>query len=159
MEFTRSQVDSSRKTPEILDVNTLLALDSADLTTFTEVQKREKNFRDLERKPNNLICHRCYNLKHLHKLLDYNSPANPEVPGTPKPLAHYVHTMDREKILKSVLEKIYFKSIVIKVIDMANFEGSQIPEIYENVNLKKHKLIIVCNKIDALPKGFSVDRL
>ena len=67
--------------------------------------------------------------------------------------------MDREKILKSVIDKIYFKSIVIKVIDMANFEGSQIPEIYENVNLKKHKLIIVCNKIDALPKGFSVDRL
>ena len=53
----------------------------------------------------------------------------------------------------------YYKSIVIKVIDMANFEGSQIPEIFENVNKKKHKLIIVCNKIDALPKGFSVDRL
>jgi ribosome biogenesis GTPase A len=48
--------------------------------------------------------------------------------------------MDREKILSSILEKMYYKSIVIKVIDMANFEGSQIDEIYENVNLKKHKL-------------------
>jgi 30S ribosome assembly GTPase len=67
--------------------------------------------------------------------------------------------MDREKILSSILEKMYYKSIVIKVLDMANFEGSQIEEIYENVNLKKHKLLIVCNKIDALPKGFSVDRL
>ena len=67
--------------------------------------------------------------------------------------------MDREKILSSLLEKMYYKSIVIKVIDMANFEGSQIDEIYEHVNLKKHKLLIVCNKIDALPKGFSVDRL
>ncbi len=53
----------------------------------------------------------------------------------------------------------YYKSIIIKVIDMANFEGSQIPEIYENVNKKKHKLIIVANKIDALPSGFSVERL
>jgi len=32
--------------------------------------------------------------------------------------------MDRDRILKAVLEKMYFKSIVIKVIDMANFEGS-----------------------------------
>ncbi len=45
--------------------------------------------------------------------------------------------MNRQEILKSVIEKMYFKSIVIKVIDMANFEGSQIQEIYDNVNLKK----------------------
>ncbi len=53
----------------------------------------------------------------------------------------------------------YYKSIVIKVIDMANFEGSQIPELYDHINEKKDKLIVVCNKIDALPHGFSVDRL
>ena len=53
----------------------------------------------------------------------------------------------------------YSRSIVIKVIDMANFEGSQIPELYDHVNMKKHKLIIVANKIDALPKGMKVDRI
>lgn len=74
-------------------------------------------------------------------------------------LAHHVQAMDRDRILKAIVERMYFKSIVIKVIDMANFEGSQIPEIYENVNLKKHRLIILCNKIDALPEGFSVERL
>ena len=42
---------------------------------------------------------------------------------------------------------------------MANFEGSQIPELYDHINEKKDKLIVVCNKIDALPHGFSVDRL
>ena len=74
-------------------------------------------------------------------------------------LAHHVHRMDRDKILSSVLDKMYYKSIVIMVIDMANFEGSLIPEIFDNVNQKKHRLIIVCNKIDALPKGMDVERL
>lgn len=66
---------------------------------------------------------------------------------------------DKEAILKTLIEKMYSKSIVIKVIDMANFEGSQIDEIYEAVNMRKHKLIIVCNKIDSLPKGLRVERL
>jgi len=42
--------------------------------------------------------------------------------------------MNREKILSSILDKMYYKSIVIKVIDMANFEGSQIPELYDHIN-------------------------
>ncbi len=67
--------------------------------------------------------------------------------------------MNREEILKNIIDKMYYKSIVIKVIDMANFEASQIQEIYDAVNDKKHRFIIVCNKIDALPKGFTVDRL
>lgn len=73
----------------------------------------------------------------MHELLDFKGPANLDLPGTGKLLAHHVHSMNRDEILKSILEKMYFKSIVIKVIDMANFEGSQIQEIYENVNLKK----------------------
>jgi hypothetical protein len=56
--------------------------------------------------------------------LDYKGPVNPELPGTGKVLAHHVHSMNREEILKSIIQKMYFKSIVIKVIDMANFEGS-----------------------------------
>ena len=67
--------------------------------------------------------------------------------------------MDREKILRAILDKIYPRSVIIMVVDMANFEGSLIPEIFENVNLKKHKLIIVANKIDTLPKGFEVKRV
>ena len=90
----------------------------------TEVSKRVKDQIDLDRKPNNLICQRCHHLKHKHELLDYKGPVNPELPGTGKVLAHHVHSMNREEILKSIIQKMYFKSIVIKVIDMANFEGS-----------------------------------
>jgi len=32
--------------------------------------------------------------------------------------------MDREMIVKAIVDKMFFRSIVIKVIDMANFEGS-----------------------------------
>jgi ribosome biogenesis GTPase A len=53
----------------------------------------------------------------------------------------------------------YSKSIVIKVMDITNFEGSLIDEFFEEVNAKKHRLILVVNKIDALPSGFSVERV
>ena len=53
----------------------------------------------------------------------------------------------------------YAKSVIIKVVDITNFEGSQIQEIYDEVNRKKHRLILVVNKIDSLPDGFTVDRV
>lgn len=67
--------------------------------------------------------------------------------------------MDREEILKQITGKMYARSIVIKVMDITNFEGSEIEELYEEVNKKGHRLLLVVNKIDALPKGFSVERL
>ena len=42
---------------------------------------------------------------------------------------------------------------------MSNFEGSLTPEILTEIETKKHRLIFVGNKIDALPVGFTVDRL
>jgi hypothetical protein len=60
----------------------------------------------------------------MHELLDVKGPPNPEIPGTGKVLAHHVHSMNREEILMNILAKMFHKSIVIKVIDMANFEGS-----------------------------------
>ena len=122
------------------------------------MQNKEKMLKEVERKPNNLICQRCFELKHMHERIKYKPPPA-DIPGTPTVLARHVHKMERDKILSQVLNKMYSRSIIIKVIDMANFEGSQIEEIYEHVNLKRHKLIIVGNKIDALPKGFDVDRL
>ena len=45
------------------------------------------------------------------------------------------------------------------MIDITNFEGSQIEEIYDLINNSKHRVLIIVNKIDALPKGFTVERL
>lgn len=33
------------------------------------------------------------------------------------------------------------------------------PELFQNINKKKHRLLLVCNKIDALPSEFEVDRM
>lgn len=67
--------------------------------------------------------------------------------------------MNREKILELILEKIPWRSIIIMVVDITNFEGSVIEELFENINKNKHRLILVVNKIDALPRGFTVTRL
>jgi len=45
------------------------------------------------------------------------------------------------------------------VIDITNFEGSQIDEIYELINRKKCRVLIIVNKIDALPNEFKVSNL
>lgn len=74
-------------------------------------------------------------------------------------LADHVGQMNRQKILDGVINSIYPRSIVIKVLDITNFEGSQIDEIFQDVNERRHRLILAVNKIDALPDGFSVDRL
>ena len=55
--------------------------------------------------------------------------------------------------------KIYGRSIVLYVLDITNFEGSQIEEIYDLINNKRHRVIVVVNKIDALPKGFNIQKL
>ena len=53
-----------------------------------------------------------------------------------------------------MLPKIYSRSIIIYVCDMSNFEGSIVPEVFEMIEKEKHRLILVGNKIDAIPKGF-----
>ena len=53
----------------------------------------------------------------------------------------------------------YSRSILIYVLDITNFEGSQIDEIYKLINDKKHRVLVVVNKIDALPLGFAVRNL
>jgi hypothetical protein len=42
---------------------------------------------------------------------------------------------------------------------MSNFEGSLTPEIIDEIQAKRHRLIFVGNKIDTLPSGFTIDRI
>ena len=74
-------------------------------------------------------------------------------------LAPYVNSYDREKLLKILFSKIYARSIIIYVCDMSNFEGSVVPEVFKMIEKDRHRLILVGNKIDALPKGFKIETL
>lgn len=58
-----------------------------------------------------------------------------------------------------MMSKIYARSIIVYVCDMANFEGSIVTEIFEMVERDHHRLIVIGNKIDALPKGFKIESL
>ena len=58
-----------------------------------------------------------------------------------------------------MLPKIYSRSIIIYVCDAANFEASIVPEVFEKIEKEHHRVILVVNKIDALPKGFKMDTL
>lgn len=143
--------DSSNKNFEILDVNTLLELDRLKmqeelnigedkiLSSFSELKRKTKEHNDLEKKPLLLLCSRCHSLKyntelikqsvnpHFHKKSE-EKPIfqDPNYAGTPMLLANYVLKMDREKLIENVINKMYHKSVVVKVIDITNFEGSQI---------------------------------
>ena len=58
-----------------------------------------------------------------------------------------------------MLPKIYNHSIIIYVCDLTNFEASIIPEVFEMVEKKRHRLILVANKVDAIPQGYKEDTL
>ena len=72
-------------------------------------------------------------------------------------LAPHVHNFDRKELLRTMLPKIYPRSIIVYVCDVANFEASIVPEIFDKIIREHHRVIIVVNKLDALPKGFKID--
>ena len=74
-------------------------------------------------------------------------------------LAPHVNAFDRGELMKQMRAKIFNRSIIIYVCDMTNFEGSIVPEILEMVEKDHHRLILVGNKIDAIPRNFKIDSL
>ena len=115
--------------------------------------------RRVERKPDqSLVCNRCHLLKSQRRLLEYDPPDQTEqlAAGRAVKLADHVASFNRAQIIKNIFKQIYSRSIIIYVIDITNFEGSQIEEIYQLINSGKHRVLVVVNKIDALPKGFKV---
>ena len=74
-------------------------------------------------------------------------------------MADIVHRVDRSRIIEAISRQLRFRSIMIMVVDIMDFEATSVPELYEAARKKKCHLVIVANKIDALPKGASRDRL
>ena len=124
-------------------------------STYSEMQKQK---RLIERKPAlNLNCNRCHQLRSQNKLI--KTEQRKFEPGVPLKLSDYVANFDRGNIIRNLFKNIYSRSIIIYVIDITNFEGSQIEEIYNLINKGKHRVLVVVNKIDALPTGFKVSNL
>jgi ribosome biogenesis GTPase A len=118
----------------------------------------EKTKKLVERKPDaSLICARCHQLRSQNRLLDY-TPYAGEAPrsGQVIKLSESVASFNRPAIIKEIFKQIYHGSIIVYVLDITNFEGSQIEEIYSLINSKKCRVIFIVNKIDALPESFNV---
>lgn len=152
---------------EITDINTLIEMDEfMDEQGGASVFMEQKKYSELqktklliERKPDqSLVCSRCHQLKSQNKLLHYETPEKPEA-GQAVQLSDHVAQFNREEIIRNVFKQIYSRSIIVYVIDIMNFEGSQIEEIYDLINNGKHRVLLVVNKIDALPLGFNVQNL
>lgn len=134
-----------------------MMLDShVSLPSEKEVKKMTKNQKG--RNPDHfLVCSRCNNLKSQSKLIETQLPVFEA--GRALNLSEHVLSFNRENIIQTVFKQIYSRSIIIYVIDITNFEGSQIEEIYDLINKGKHRVLVVVNKIDAIPHHFKVQRL
>ena len=134
-----------------------------DRQKYTDILKNKKL---VERKPEaSLICSRCHSLKNESKLLEYKVYQNVEEDGQGiksgqvVKLSDHVANFNRDGIIRNIFKQVYHGSIIMYVIDITNFEGSQIDEIYELINKKKCRVMIIVNKIDALPNSFKVSNL
>ena len=126
-----------------------------DKQKYTEILKQQKL---VDRKPEgSLVCKRCVELKGQNKLIHYN-PLDQKPGGKFQTqvsnLSSHVTSFDRPKIINDIFKQIYAQSIILYVIDILNFEGSQIQEIYDLINEKHCRVLIIVNKIDALPNSF-----
>lgn len=127
-----------------------MGLEELDIPTMKDINQQGK-YKRKEATKN--LCQRCRDLRFTNKLplKEENSPETL--------LAPFVNDFNRKELLRALFSRIYPRSIIIYVTDMSNFEGSLVPEILTEVENKKHRMIFVGNKIDALPSGFTIDRL
>lgn len=74
-------------------------------------------------------------------------------------MSNYVANFDREGVLKYIVEQIKHWDIIVKVVDILDFEATQIQEIYDIAKKEKCELIVIVNKCDCLPRRVSFDRV
>lgn len=85
----------------------------------------------------NILCQRCFQLKHYHKIQSSNKQAD-----------------DFLSILHTISEK---DALIVYIIDLFDFNGSLIqgfPRFFSH-----HDVLVIANKRDILPKSFNHNRL
>ncbi|WP_017755862.1 ribosome biogenesis GTPase YqeH [Calidifontibacillus oryziterrae] len=84
-----------------------------------------------------LICQRCFRLKHYNEIQDVSLTDD-----------------DFLKILNNIG---YSTSLVVKIVDIFDFNGSWLPGLHRFIG--KNKIILVGNKVDLLPKSVKRSKL
>jgi len=74
-------------------------------------------------------------------------------------MSNYVANFDREGVLNYIVDQIKHWDIIVKVVDILDFEATQIQEIYDKAKKEHCELIVIVNKCDCLPRRVSFDRV
>jgi len=103
-----------------------------------ELMKAHQRMR-AEQQFRNLICQRCFMLKHYREVIAVQVPIQ----------------QFRPKLTERLNNR---RALVIKIIDIFDFSGSFIENFHEVVG-PKNPVIVLANKMDLLPKGWTEERV
>ena len=131
---------TSKKTKEIV---------YEEIDDVEEIEERIKNavpLYDYQQKPKirPVVCMRCYKISKYGKL-----------PETDCFISHRSPLQS----LSDIFNPIKHRSVILKVVDIIDFNGSFIQEIYNFAKEKNCSILLILNKIDALPTGFKETRI
>ena len=120
-----------------------------EIDSIEEIEERMKSaipLHDFNLKPKikPLICMRCYKLSNYGQLTETKAELSLKSPET---------------LMTDIFGMIKFNSIIIKVVDLLDFNGSLIEEIFLRAAARKSHVILVLNKIDALPSEAKIERI
>lgn len=85
-----------------------------------------------------VICQRCFRLKHYNEVQD--------VRLTDKDFLNMFTTIFEDR-----------KALIVKIVDIFDFNGSWLPQFKKYAH--QHRVILIGNKVDLLPKSVNVNRL
>lgn len=153
------------ETLKVIQKNDQIQLKDFKLTKTPEIQQEKLNFEELdsieeienrvlsatplyqyEKKPKlkPIVCMRCYKISKYGHLPQVKCELSSKSPLT---------------TLREIFDLIKFDSIILYIIDIIDFNGSLIKEVFDMSTEKKSHVILVLNKIDALPLNFKKERI
>ena len=120
-----------------------------EIDSIEEIEERMKSaipLHDFGLKPKvkPLVCMRCYKLSHYGQLTDTKAELVLKSPET---------------LMTDIFGMVKYNSIMIKVVDLLDFNGSLIEEIFQRAAARKSHMILVLNKVDALPSDAKIERI
>lgn len=130
--------DKKLEQPYHIDVNDieeieLFSLNTEPLSSYTKKPTLKE-----------LICMRCFKLSKYGEKTDIQTS---------------ITSADPLKILNYIFSSMKNHSVILKIVDLIDFNGSFIQEIYTEASKKHCHMILIANKIDVLPKEYKYSRI
>ena len=92
-----------------------------------------------------MYCQRCFSIQQYHR------DTQMVVPGSRRVFEKDEENLKMYQAIERVLKRIPENAIVIKVVDVLDFEASLIPELFDALSNRKIPVLTVLNKMDCLP--------